>query len=146
MSRLGRDLNKVIILDNSPMSYVFHPDNAVGCKSWFDDMNDTELRDLIPYFEQLSKVDSVYSILKESNKDIAQRINMWHNHSPSQTQSQQQQQQLRRVSNSGKLDNFDDNQQVPIQKSNDSPQHLSTVLCDNNNISSANNTQSSINL
>ena len=29
LSRLGRDLNKVIILDNSPASYIFHPDNAV---------------------------------------------------------------------------------------------------------------------
>lgn len=31
LSRLGRDLNKVIILDNSPASYIFHPDNAVSC-------------------------------------------------------------------------------------------------------------------
>lgn len=30
LSRLGRDLNKVIIVDNSPASYVFHPDNAVS--------------------------------------------------------------------------------------------------------------------
>lgn len=29
LSRLGRDLDKVIIVDNSPASYVFHPDNAV---------------------------------------------------------------------------------------------------------------------
>lgn len=30
LSRLGRDLSKVIIVDNSPASYVFHPDNAVS--------------------------------------------------------------------------------------------------------------------
>lgn len=29
LSRLGRDLNKVIIIDNSPVSYIFHPENAV---------------------------------------------------------------------------------------------------------------------
>lgn len=29
LSRLGRDMNKVIIVDNSPASYIFHPDNAV---------------------------------------------------------------------------------------------------------------------
>lgn len=29
LSHLGRDLNKVIIIDNSPASYTFHPDNAV---------------------------------------------------------------------------------------------------------------------
>ena len=65
LSRLGRDLNKVIILDNSPASNIFHPDNAVGCTSWFDDIHDTELLDLIPHFEQLAAVDSVYSILKQ---------------------------------------------------------------------------------
>lgn len=29
LDRLGRDINKVIIVDNSPASYAFHPDNAV---------------------------------------------------------------------------------------------------------------------
>uniref|UniRef100_A0A3Q1F8C9 protein-serine/threonine phosphatase n=1 Tax=Acanthochromis polyacanthus TaxID=80966 RepID=A0A3Q1F8C9_9TELE len=65
LSRLGRDLNKVIIIDNSPASYVFHPDNAVPVASWFDDMSDTELLDLIPFFERLSKVDDIYEILKQ---------------------------------------------------------------------------------
>jgi hypothetical protein len=39
----------------------------VPCISWFDDINDTELNDLIPHFERLATVDSVYSILKQSN-------------------------------------------------------------------------------
>lgn len=30
LSRLGRDLDKIIIIDNSPASYIFHPDNAVS--------------------------------------------------------------------------------------------------------------------
>ncbi|XP_066206484.1 CTD small phosphatase-like protein isoform X2 [Saccopteryx leptura] len=29
LSRLGRELSKVIIVDNSPASYIFHPENAV---------------------------------------------------------------------------------------------------------------------
>ncbi|KAM9483884.1 carboxy-terminal domain RNA polymerase II polypeptide A small phosphatase 1-like isoform 3-T3 [Salvelinus alpinus] len=65
LSRLGRDLNKVIIVDNSPASYIFHSDNAVPVASWFDDMADTELLDLIPFFERLSKVDDVYDMLKQ---------------------------------------------------------------------------------
>ncbi len=32
LSRLGRELHKIIIVDNSPASYVFHPDNAVSSK------------------------------------------------------------------------------------------------------------------
>lgn len=65
LSRLGRDLNKVIIIDNSPASYIFHPENAVPVASWFDDMSDTELLDLIPFFEGLSKVDDIHEILQQ---------------------------------------------------------------------------------
>jgi len=67
LGRLGRDLHKVVIVDNSPASYIFHPDNAVPVASWFDDMTDTELRDLIPFFEKLSKVENVYSVLRNAN-------------------------------------------------------------------------------
>ena len=30
LSRLGRDLSQVVIIDNSPASYVLHPENAVS--------------------------------------------------------------------------------------------------------------------
>uniref|UniRef100_A0A672IED6 protein-serine/threonine phosphatase n=1 Tax=Salarias fasciatus TaxID=181472 RepID=A0A672IED6_SALFA len=65
LGRLGRDLNKVIIIDNSPASYIFHPDNAVPVASWFDDVSDTELLDLIPFFERLSRADDVYHLLSQ---------------------------------------------------------------------------------
>lgn len=64
LGRLGRELHKIIIVDNSPASYIFHPDNAVPVASWFDDMNDRELLDLIPFFERISKADNVYALLK----------------------------------------------------------------------------------
>ena len=32
LSRLGRDLGQVVIIDNSPASYIFHPDNAVSTR------------------------------------------------------------------------------------------------------------------
>lgn len=66
LSRLGRDIRKVVIIDNSPQSYIFHPDNAVPVTSWFDDPNDTELLDLIPFFEALDKVDNVLTVLGRS--------------------------------------------------------------------------------
>ncbi|XP_074767330.1 carboxy-terminal domain RNA polymerase II polypeptide A small phosphatase 1 isoform X5 [Athene noctua] len=65
LSRLGRDLRRIIIVDNSPASYIFHPDNAVPVASWFDNMADTELLDLLPFFERLSKVEDVYAVLKK---------------------------------------------------------------------------------
>ncbi|XP_056289656.1 CTD (carboxy-terminal domain, RNA polymerase II, polypeptide A) small phosphatase-like a isoform X2 [Pseudoliparis swirei] len=64
LSRLGRELSKVIIIDNSPASYIFHPENAVPVQSWFDDLMDTELLDLIPLFEGLSKEEDVYGLLQ----------------------------------------------------------------------------------
>ena len=67
LSRLGRDVNKVIILDNSPASYIFHPENAVPCTSWFEDMRDRELLDLIPHFERLAAADNIYPLLKNAD-------------------------------------------------------------------------------
>jgi len=67
LGRLGRDLHRVVIVDNSPASYIFHPDNAVPVASWFDNMNDTELRDLIPFFEKLSRVENIYTVLRNAN-------------------------------------------------------------------------------
>lgn len=38
----------------------------IPVSSWFDDPNDTELRDLIPFFEALDKVDNVLTVLGNS--------------------------------------------------------------------------------
>jgi len=35
LSLLNRDLRNTIIVDNSPMSYKFHPENAIDCTSFF---------------------------------------------------------------------------------------------------------------
>jgi len=64
LSRLGRPLHQTIIVDNSPASYIFQPENAVPCKSWFDDRSDTELLELIPFFENMAKVDDVKDVLR----------------------------------------------------------------------------------
>lgn len=66
LSQLGRDLRKVIIVDNSPISYMFHPTNAVPITTWFNDPNDAELLDLIPFLEDLRFVDNVMTVLDSS--------------------------------------------------------------------------------
>ncbi|KAF7728696.1 hypothetical protein EC973_005734 [Apophysomyces ossiformis] len=63
LSQLGRNLNQVLILDNSPASYIFHTANAVPVSSWFNDPHDSELVDLIPFLEDLATVDDVTDIL-----------------------------------------------------------------------------------
>ncbi|KAG4305458.1 hypothetical protein PORY_001014 [Pneumocystis oryctolagi] len=56
LSQLGRELKNVLIIDNSPASYIFHPTHAVPISSWFNDAHDTELLDLIPFLEDLTTV------------------------------------------------------------------------------------------
>ena len=63
LSTLGRDMKAILIVDNSPVSYLFDPSNAIACSSWFDDLDDTELLDLIPFLEELTHVDDVRNVL-----------------------------------------------------------------------------------
>jgi carboxy-terminal domain RNA polymerase II polypeptide A small phosphatase len=63
LSQLGRPMTDTIILDNSPASYIFHPNNAVPVSSWFNDPHDTELTDLCPFLADLSPVDDVRGVL-----------------------------------------------------------------------------------
>lgn len=44
---------------------TLHLSSQVPVASWFDNMSDTELHDLLPFFEQLSRVDDVYSVLRQ---------------------------------------------------------------------------------
>ena len=55
LSQIGRPLSDIIILDNSPASYIFHPQHAIPISSWFSDTHDNELLDIIPLLEDLSE-------------------------------------------------------------------------------------------
>ncbi|KTW32288.1 uncharacterized protein T551_00379 [Pneumocystis jirovecii RU7] len=63
LSQLGRELKNVLIIDNSPASYIFHSSNAIPVSSWFNDIHDTELLDLIPFLEDLTTVSDVTTVL-----------------------------------------------------------------------------------
>lgn len=63
LSQLGRPIADTIILDNSPASYIFHPNNAVPVSSWFNDPHDTELTDLCPFLADLAEVRDVRGVL-----------------------------------------------------------------------------------
>ncbi|ODN94660.1 hypothetical protein L198_04801 [Cryptococcus wingfieldii CBS 7118] len=63
LSQLGRDIHTSIIIDNSPASYIFHPNNAVPVSTWFSDPHDSELTDLVPFLADLAGVDDVRGVL-----------------------------------------------------------------------------------
>jgi len=65
LSRLGRDLRSVIIIDNSPICYSLQPDNAIPIQTWRDDIHDRELLDLIPILISLAEVDDIPQVLRQ---------------------------------------------------------------------------------
>lgn len=63
LSLLDRDISQTIIIDNSPMSYLFHPRNAIGCSSFIDDMSDRELESIQRFLFVIEKAEDVRSHL-----------------------------------------------------------------------------------
>ena len=63
MSRIDRDPKDLLILDNSPNSYLFQPESALPIVSWYDDLEDTLLYEYIPILQGLSVVDDVREAL-----------------------------------------------------------------------------------
>ncbi|KAF9887491.1 Nuclear envelope morphology protein 1 [Aspergillus nanangensis] len=63
LSSVEPDLSKVMILDNSPMSYIFHEDNAIPIEGWINDPTDNGLLHLIPMLEALQYATDVRAFL-----------------------------------------------------------------------------------
>lgn len=64
LSELGRDLKRVVIVDDNPNSYVFQPDNALPILPFIDDLGDGELKNLIQFFEKLDEVEDTRDAVK----------------------------------------------------------------------------------
>ncbi|KAF4027415.1 NLI interacting factor-like phosphatase domain-containing protein [Phytophthora infestans] len=59
LSLLDRDITQTIIVDNSPMAYAFHFRNAIGCSSFYDDLNDRELQSIGRFLTKFQEVEDV---------------------------------------------------------------------------------------
>ena len=59
LKRLNRPLKDMIIVDNSPLAYIFNEENGLPIKTWYDDRKDNELNKILPLIIFLSKVDDV---------------------------------------------------------------------------------------
>jgi len=59
----GPDLRRTMLVDNSPIAYSLQEENALPIATWYDDPNDTALRDLIPFLLSLRAMDDVRALL-----------------------------------------------------------------------------------
>jgi TFIIF-interacting CTD phosphatase-like protein len=68
LSKLGRDLSKIIIIDNMPQNFKLQKDNGVYIKTFYgEDADDTALIDLIPILLKLVE-NTDFDIRKELKK------------------------------------------------------------------------------
>ena len=57
-------MNEVIILDNSPVAYLFQPENAMPAVSWYEDPNDEELLRVATLLEHMAYEDDVRKVIR----------------------------------------------------------------------------------
>ena len=62
---LGRDMARMVLVDNSPHAYGYQVDNGIPIVSWFDDKADTELLGLLPFLERLTHADDVRPLVRD---------------------------------------------------------------------------------
>jgi RNA polymerase II subunit A small phosphatase-like protein len=72
LSHLGRALEHIIIIDNSPFSYMFQPDHAIPITSWFNDKQDRQLYELLPFLEQMIPAEDICQVLSKKRFQLQQ--------------------------------------------------------------------------
>lgn len=67
LKKIGRDMSKQMIVDNLAENFQVNPENGIFIVSWFNDPEDTILKELIPYLRSLvvNKVPDVRVELKK---------------------------------------------------------------------------------
>jgi len=71
LSRIGRDLDRVIIIDNVQENFMLQPHNGIFILSWYDDPNDTALFALTPLLDEVVRErPRVHQILEKYRHDI----------------------------------------------------------------------------
>jgi CTD small phosphatase-like protein 2 len=76
LSKLGRPLEKTIIVDNLAENFILQKDNGIFIQTWLEDPTDTQLRDMIPLLKQLvvKKVADVRVTLRAFRDQMARMI------------------------------------------------------------------------
>lgn len=71
LSKVETDLSKVIIIDNSPISYSMHEHNAISVEGWISDPSDHSLLHLVPLLQALRYTTDVRSLLSLKSGESA---------------------------------------------------------------------------
>ena len=72
LSKLGRDLDKIIIIDNLKDNFKLQPNNGLFIKTWTSDVNDNQFHDLGRILKDIALLDvkDVRPVIEKINDDI----------------------------------------------------------------------------
>ena len=72
LSKLGRDLSRVIIIDNLKENFKLQPNNGIFIKTWTNDINDVQFKDLLKILKDIVNynVIDVRPIIQKMNDEI----------------------------------------------------------------------------
>ena len=76
LTKIGRNLNRCIIIDNLAENFKLQPNNGIQCGTWIDDMKDTQLNDLDNILTQIieKKPQDIKPIIKKLNEEINKKL------------------------------------------------------------------------
>ncbi|KAL1805710.1 hypothetical protein ACET3Z_028778 [Daucus carota] len=65
LSELGRDMKRVVLVDDNPNSYEFQPDNAIKIKPFIDDFEDGELKKVMEFLQGCDCFDDMRDAVRQ---------------------------------------------------------------------------------
>lgn len=76
LSKLGRDMARIMIVDNLAENFRLQPDNGIYIKPWYDDPEDTALLELTPLLVEIArkKVTDVRVALRRFRDQMIENI------------------------------------------------------------------------
>ena len=76
LTKIGRNLNRCLIIDNLADNFKLQPNNGIQCGTWLDDMKDTQLNDLDIILTQIieRKPQDIKPIIKKLNDEVNRKL------------------------------------------------------------------------
>ena len=77
LSKLGRDLNKLIMIDNIPENFRFQTNNGLWTRTWTEDMKCKELNDFIRILKDIYEINpnDVKPLIKKIKEEVNLKLN-----------------------------------------------------------------------